>query len=129
MPVNCRKYKTSRQHIHETEPAYLAAFLERQMPGARFRFITFEKDDYKRAGLTFLLCQSIPEKITIAVESAVDLEPAICQIIVLNPSVRWDDVNFIYPSPIDSKSGNTTVELCFSGLSMVINAAGILCSN
>lgn len=125
MPVNCRKYKTSRQHVHECEPAYLAAFLEKQMPGAQFRFITFEKDDYKRASLTFLLCHSMPEKVTIAVESGIDLEAAIRQIIVLNPSVRWDNVNFIYPSPKDSQTGNTTVELMFNDLSMVINSDGI----
>lgn len=67
----------------------------------------------------------MPEKVTIAVESGIDLEPAICQIIVLNPSVRWDDVNFIYPSPKDSQTGNTTVELTFNDLSMVINSDGI----
>lgn len=123
--VQCRKYKTSRQHILQTERAYLAAFLERQMPGAQFRFITFEKDDYRSGGITFIMCNLIPETVMIEVAIAADLQRAIGHVIGLNPSVRWDEVDFIYPPVTNFGAAGRYVQLRFTGLPMMIDAAGL----
>ncbi|MDP9041902.1 MAG: hypothetical protein M3N30_07960 [Bacteroidota bacterium] len=126
MSPNCRKYKTSRQQIREIEPAYLASFLDKLMPDAQFRFITFEKDDYKKANLTFLLCKLIPEKVMVSVEHASDLRPAIHQIMAMNPRVKWNSMQFSYPAANNTGGGKTAIELRFTEIAMIVNAAGTL---
>ena len=109
MHIHCRKYKASCKSIHETEPSFLRSFFDKLMPDTRFRFITFEKDDYRKSCLTFLFCSEIPEKVMVNVDYPVDVAPAIREIVRLNTRIQWDRVQFFYPTA--EPAGNITIIL------------------
>ena len=92
MIITCRKYKTSRRSIHETEPAFLLFLFGKLMPEAKFRFITFDRDNYTKSCLTFLLFNVVPEKVSVSIENNYNIIPAMREIARMNSHIDWNAV-------------------------------------
>ena len=126
MTRECQQFKTSRRTFQEINPCYLNSFLRQLVPDEQFRFITFETTDYRNNNVTYLLYNYIPESVTLTVECAAEIEPAIDELAQLNPNVQWSGVRLKYLDKDDAGHAYITIELQLTSVPMRVSADGVL---
>ena len=126
MIYESRKFNTSVQDFLDMQPLELESFCRAILQDHQFRFITFEKNDFRNGKLTCIIYNYVPDSVFFSAESPVDVEEVMEELIVLNPGVQWSWANLNYFDQDDKGHSKLTVELKLSVIPMRVNANGDL---
>ena len=126
MIKTCRHFTATVEQYLQMRGDYLELFCKNMEPDEHFRFVTFEKNDYRSGNLTCQLYNYVPEKVFFSVETPMEIEAALDKLIELNPGVEWSWAALHHSGHDQNGITTVIVELKLCAIPLRVNTAGHL---